>query len=98
MTEMVSMIPSFIRGTRYKLVTDHSISATNPLAPRPKYATLYEYDTTDFPSEQLAIVAGTQWSKKLIPQFTKIERDTWIPLEEPIAHSSYNGMCKLGLS
>lgn len=89
------MIPNFIRGTRYKLLEDHSITKTNQKAP-PKYATLYEYDTTDFPSAQLAIVSGTKWSKKVIPQLTRIERDTWEVMETPIHRADYNGLCKLG--
>lgn len=91
------MIPSFIRATRYKLEANHEFNVTNPLATRPKYCTVYEYDTTDFPSAQLGIVASTEWSKRLIPKFTRVERDTWSQMGEPIVGKNEPGVAKLGV-
>jgi hypothetical protein len=73
---MVSLCRGFIRARRFKLLSEHP--ANRALGSNaPKYATVYEYNTTDFPGDQLLVVASTKWSKRIIPNLQNIDRSSW---------------------
>lgn len=93
---MVSLVRGFVRVTRYEINKEHPLNAQNPRGNAPQYATLYEYSTTDFPTDQLAVVATTEWSKKIIPQLTRIERDTWVYITDTASGNKLSPRGRLG--
>lgn len=69
--DMLSMVPGFRRSTRYKLA-DPTNAAGNP-----RFLACHEYDTTDFPTESVKLVTGTEWSKKILSAAKKFEGGVW---------------------
>jgi hypothetical protein len=66
--DMLSLGTGYIRSTRYKLVAGDSASV-------PRFLTLHEYETTDFPDTTL--VRGTEWSKRMLSTAKAFERGAW---------------------
>jgi len=64
---MLGMVTGFRRSTRYKRVDNVA----------PKFVALHEYDTTEFPVEQVKLVTGTEWSKKIIGGSKAFQGDVW---------------------
>jgi len=64
---MLAMVKGFRRSTRYKRVDNEA----------PRFVALHEYDTTDLPVEQVKLVTGTEWSKKVIGGAKAFEVDVW---------------------
>ena len=64
---MLGMVTGFRRSTRYKRVDNVA----------PKFVALHEYDTTEFPVEQVKLVTGTEWSKKIISGSRAFQGDVW---------------------
>jgi len=71
---MLSMCTGYRRSTRYKAVPNPS---ETPEQQTPRYMALHEYDTTNFPGDQIKKVVATEWSKRVIQGAQKFERDTW---------------------
>ncbi|KAF2101990.1 hypothetical protein NA57DRAFT_73430 [Rhizodiscina lignyota] len=65
--DMISMCRGYHRSTRYKKL-DGS---------KPRYLAIHEYETTDFPGDQLKVVVGTEWSKKVIKNSPIFDRNMW---------------------
>ncbi|MCJ1300733.1 hypothetical protein MMC08_003530, partial [Hypocenomyce scalaris] len=66
--DMLSLGTGYIRSTRYKLAAGHDASV-------PRFLTLHEYETTDFPDTTL--VRGTEWSKRMLSTAKAFERGAW---------------------
>jgi hypothetical protein len=64
---MLSMCRGYNRCTRYKKLDDST----------PRFLAIHEYATTDFPMDQLKIVFGTEWTKKVVESSKIFDRDTW---------------------
>jgi len=69
--DMLSMVNGFRRSTRYKLVLEAEALG------HPRYIACHEYDTANFPVEQVKLVTGTEWSKKILGGAKKFEGDIW---------------------
>jgi len=65
--DMLSMVSGFRRSTRYKRVDGTP----------PRYLACHEYDTANIPVEQMKIVLGTEWSKKILGGAKLFEGDLW---------------------
>ncbi|KAF2457049.1 hypothetical protein BDY21DRAFT_363985 [Lineolata rhizophorae] len=66
--DMLSMCDGYCRTTRYKKLDDST----------PRYIALHEYESTAYPpKEQLKLVTGTEWSKKVIGTAKVFDRDVW---------------------
>lgn len=65
--DMLSMVRGFRRSTRYRRLDGQP----------PRYLACHEYDTTDFPVDQVKLVTGTEWSKKILGAAKSFEGDVW---------------------
>ena len=65
---MLSLGTGYLRSTRYKSAAGHDASV-------PRFLTLHEYETTDFPDTTL--VRGTEWSKRMLSTAKAFERGAW---------------------
>ncbi|KAF2434392.1 hypothetical protein EJ08DRAFT_693431 [Tothia fuscella] len=68
--DMLSMVTGFRRSTRYQLVEKE-------LSGEPRFLACHEYETTDFPVEEIKRVTGTEWSKKMFAGFKSFEGEVW---------------------
>lgn len=75
--DMISMCRGYLRTTRYKLMADTPFNKRDAGKELPQYLAIHEYETTDFPADQLKVVVGTQWSKKVIGNSQTFDRYTW---------------------
>lgn len=64
---MLSMVNGFRRSTRYRRVDGTP----------PRFVALHEYDTMNFPAEQVKLVTGTEWSRKILGAAKSFEGDVW---------------------
>jgi hypothetical protein len=68
---MLSMVTGFRRSTRYQLVPNDPVDGVA------RYLACHEYDSTDFPVEQIKHVVGTEWSKKILGAAKSFQGDVW---------------------
>ncbi|TKA62772.1 hypothetical protein B0A49_09097 [Cryomyces minteri] len=73
--DMLSMVRGYRRTTRYKLAPGNDSSL-------PRYLALHEYDDSDVPGDQLKLVVGTEWSKKIIGEAKAFDRDVYELVKE----------------
>ncbi|KAF1983048.1 hypothetical protein K402DRAFT_383518 [Aulographum hederae CBS 113979] len=68
----LSKCTGYLRTTRYKLLPgpDGKLDGV-------PYIAMHEYETTNFPEEQIKETVGTEWSKKHIQGAKKFERGLW---------------------
>jgi hypothetical protein len=71
--DMLSMIPGYRRGARYKRIDGVS----------PTYLAIHEYacKPDEIPPEAIDQVSATEWSKKVIGEAKAIERDVFELIE-----------------
>jgi len=69
--DMLSMVTGFRRSTRYQLAPEAAALG------HPRYLACHEYDTTNFPTEQIKQVVGTEWSKKILSAAKRFEGEVW---------------------
>jgi hypothetical protein len=69
---MLSMCRGYNRSTRYKVSPNPDGTQNTP-----RFLALHEYDTTDFPMDDVKKVVSSEWSKKIIAGAQKFERDSW---------------------
>jgi len=89
--DMLSMIPTYHRSTRYRLISTPASTTTRPSpsssstsspTPIPRYLAIHEYESADVPAEQIKLVVGSEWSKRVIGRARAFERDQWEYLGE----------------
>jgi len=68
--DMLSMVTGFRRSTRYKLIETEASG-------KPRFLACHEYDTENYPVEQIKLVVGTEWSKKILSAAKAFEGDVW---------------------
>lgn len=66
---MLSMCKGYRRTTRYKRIDGE----------KPRYLALHEYSCkpSELPSDQIAVVTATEWSKKIIKESLTFDRDVF---------------------
>jgi hypothetical protein len=69
--DMLSMVTGFRRSTRYELAPESAVLGN------PRFLACHEYDSTNFPTEQIKQVVGTEWSKKILGDATSFQGDVW---------------------
>lgn len=69
---MFSMCRGYERSTRYTKLDGSA----------PRFQNIHEYATTDFPNDQIKIVAGTEWAKQVASAAQKFELDRWEYISE----------------
>ncbi|KAJ9643940.1 hypothetical protein H2201_006571 [Coniosporium apollinis] len=79
--DMLSMCRGYRRSTRYKLAPEeYQFSENFQKSPQDqaRYLALHEYSSAfDLPEDQIKIVSGTEWSRKVIGNAKIFKRDIW---------------------
>ncbi len=82
---MLSLVRGYCRSTRYRLIQDysHSDSGMEPFESAPRYLALHEFDdaeTIDW--DMLKMCARTEWSKRVVGGYARMDRDNWQLIEQ----------------
>ena len=72
---MLSMVDGYHRSTRYKLTPGNDEKL-------PSYLALHEYEELEQNPEQLKLVVGSQWSKKIVSEAKIFDRSKWEYISE----------------
>jgi hypothetical protein len=79
--DMISMCKGYVRTTRYKLLEGSAFNKREGEG-LPRYLAIHEYETTEVPAEQLKVVTGTEWSRKVIGGARVFDRGVWAYVSE----------------
>lgn len=82
---MLSLVRGYRRSTRYRVIQDFSLPnpGMGPLESAPRYLALHEFDdaeTIDW--DMLKMCARTEWSKRVVGGYARMDRDNWQLTEE----------------
>lgn len=64
------MVTGFRRSTRYQLAEEKPSG-------NPRFLACHEYDSTNFPVDEIKLVIGTEWSKKILGAAKSFEGEVW---------------------
>lgn len=65
------MVSGYRRSTRYQIAPEAAALG------HPRFLACHEYDDKKFPVEQVKLVTGTEWSKKILGAAKKFEGEMW---------------------
>lgn len=68
--DMLSMVPGYRRGTRYKLLSSMRDGT-------PRYLALHEFESAELPADEIECTTKTEWSKNILGSALQFERELW---------------------